>query len=208
MTLRVVGAGLGRTGTTSLKRALEQLLDAPCYHMLEVMQNPEQDEFWLRAVRGEAVDVPGFLAGYRAAVDWPACAFWKQLAAANPEALILLSMRDSPQRWWASMQATIVPTVRSRADSSDPSLVRHGAMVTELFRRTFCARWHEAEAAMAAYERHNEEVRRAADPARLLEWRPGDGWQPLCEALGVVVPRAPFPHENTTADFRARNERE
>jgi hypothetical protein len=204
MTLRVVGAGLGRTGTASLQQALEQLLGGRCYHMLEVMQNLEHDVFWLRAARGEAVDVPGFLARYRAAVDWPACAFWRELAAANPDAVILLSTRDSPERWWASMQATIVPTVKSRASSSDASLVRHGAMVSELFERRFCPHWDDPAAAMAAYERHNEDVRRRADPARLVQWRPGDGWEPLCDALGVPEPDAPFPHENTTADFRAR----
>jgi hypothetical protein len=204
MTLRVVGAGLGRTGTASLKQAFELLLGGRCYHMLEVIQNPQHDLFWLQAVRGERVDVSGFLAGYRAAVDWPACAFWRELAAANPDALILLSTRDSPQHWWASMQATIVPAVKSRADSPDASLVRHGAMVRTLFERRFCRRWDEPEAAMEAYVRHNDEVRRSADPGRLLEWRPGDGWQPLCEALGVRRPDAPFPHENTTADFRAR----
>jgi hypothetical protein len=204
MTLRVVGAGLGRTGSTSLKQALEQLLGGPCYHMLEVMENPEHDAFWLQAVRGEAVDVAWFLAPYRAAVDWPVCAFWRELAAANPDAMVLLSTRESPERWWASMQATIVPAVKSRARSHDPALVRHGAMVSELFERRFCPRWDDPAEAMAAYERHNEEVRRAIDPARLLEWRPGDGWQPLCDALGVPLPDAPFPDENTTADFQAR----
>ncbi|HEV2979837.1 MAG TPA: sulfotransferase [Solirubrobacteraceae bacterium] len=204
MNLRVVGAGLGRTGTASLKQALEQLLGGRCYHMLEVMENPEHDVFWLAAARGEAADVAGFLAGYRAAVDWPACAFWHELAAANPEAVVLLSTRESPQRWWASMEATIVPTVKSRASSPDASLVRHGEMVSELFARTFSPRWDEPVAAMAAYERHNEDVRSSADPGRLLEWRPGGGWEPICDALGLPVPDAPFPHENTTADFHAR----
>jgi hypothetical protein len=204
MTMRVVGAGLGRTGTASLKFALEQLLGGPCYHMLEVMENPDHDVVWLRAVRSEPVDLASLLSGYDAAVDWPACAFWRELAATNPDALILLSTRDSPERWWASMQATIVPAVKSRAVSPDPALERHGLMVRELFQRTFSARWDEPAEAMAAYERHNDEVRRVADPARLLEWRPGDGWEPICGALGLPVPDAPFPHENTTADFRAR----
>ena len=204
MTLRVVGAGLGRTGTASLKQALEQLLGAPCYHMLEVMQNPEHDPFWLAAARGEVVGVPRFLDGYRAAVDWPVCAFWRELAAANPEAVILLSTRESPERWWASMRATIVPAVKARIDPADAALSRHRAMVRELFERRFCARWDDSDAAMGAYERHNEDVRRCDDPARLLQWRPGDGWEPICAALGVAVPDEEFPHENTTADFRAR----
>jgi hypothetical protein len=203
-TLRVVGAGLGRTGTASLQRALEQLLGGRCYHMLEVMQNPGHDAFWLAAVRGEPVDFAAFLGGYRAAVDWPACAFWRELAAANPDALVLLSTRDSPERWWASMQATIVPVVKARVDPANAALVSHRAMVRELLQRRFSPRWDDPATAMAAYERHNEDVRRSVDPARLLLWRPGDGWEPICDALGVPEPDVPFPHENTTADFRAR----
>jgi hypothetical protein len=204
MTLRVVGAGLGRTGTASLQQALERLLGGRCYHMLEVMQNPEHGAFWLRAVRDEPVDFNDVLAGYRAAVDWPVCAFWRELASANPDALVLLSTRDSPERWWTSMEATIVPAVKSGPGSPDPAVVRHRAMVSELFERRFSTGWDDPAEAMAAYERHNEEVRRSVDPARLVEWRPGDGWKPICDALGVPEPDTPFPHENTTADFRAR----
>ena len=204
MTLRVVGAGLGRTGTASLKQALELLLGGRCYHMLEVMNRPGDDAVWEAAVRGEAGDLGSLFDGYQAAVDWPACAFWKELAEANPDAVILLSTRDSPERWWASMEGTIVPTLKSSVGDDEPALARHRAMVRELLSRRFTQDWQDGEAAMAAYERHNEEVRRSADPARLVEWRPGDGWGPLCDALGVAVPQAEFPHENTRADFRAR----
>jgi hypothetical protein len=207
VTLRVIGAGLGRTGTASLKLALERLLDGRCYHMREVMDDLGQDLFWLAAVRGEEHDLDGFLAPYVSTVDWPACAFWRELAAANPDALILLSTRESAERWWASMDATIVPTVKQRVSASDPLLARHGRMVNELFERRFCARWSEPEAAMAAYERHNEDARRGVEPSRLLEWQPGDGLEPICGALGVEVPDAAFPHENTAADFHARARR-
>jgi len=207
MTLRVVGAGLGRTGTASLKQALEQLLGGRCYHMLEVMARPRDDIFWQAEVRGERVDLAAFLDGYRATVDWPSCAFWRELADASPDALILLSTRESAERWWASMEGTIVPTVKSRAHAENPLIARHGAMVGELFRRRFSPGWEDPAQAMAAYERHNEDVRRSADPARLLEWRPGDGWEPICAALGLPVSDTPFPHENTTAAFRAREDR-
>jgi hypothetical protein len=143
-----------------------------------------------------------------AAVDWPVCAFWQELADANPEALILLSTRDSAERWWASMEGTIVPTVKRRLETQEsPELRRHGEVVSELFERRLCRRWDRPEDAMEAYERHNADVRRAADPARLLEWRPGDGWEPLCAGLGVPVPAEPFPHENTSAAFQARETR-
>jgi hypothetical protein len=159
---------------------------------------------WHAAVRGQPVDWDALLVDYEATVDWPACAFWHELAAANPEALILLSVRDSPEQWWASMERTIVPTITAAVPPDRPALARHRAMVTELLDRRFTPGWDTAAAAKAAYERRNEEVRRAADPARLVEWHPGDGWEPICAALGLAVPDEPFPHENTTTDFRAR----
>jgi hypothetical protein len=204
MTLRVVGAGLGRTGTASLKQALEVLLDGPCYHMFEVSEHRDHDALWRSAVRGEAVDMEGIMSGYVASVDWPASAFWREFAAANPEALILLSTRDSAEQWWASMERTIVPTVKAAVPADEPDLADHRAMVGELLGRRFTPAWDTAEAAKAAYERHNEDVRRAADPRRLVEWRPGDGWEPICAALGAAVPPQPFPHENSTSDFRSR----
>ena len=92
--------GLGRTGTASLKQALESLLGGPCYHMFEVFQRPQDTHVWHAAVRGEQVDWAALLGSYSAAVDWPACTFWRELSASNPEALILLSTRDLPEKWW------------------------------------------------------------------------------------------------------------
>jgi hypothetical protein len=204
MTLQVVGAGLGRTGTASLKQALEALLGGPCYHMFEVSEHRDHDAFWRAAVRGEAVDMEAVMSGYAASVDWPACAFWRELAAVSPDAVILLSTRDSAEQWWASMDCTIVPTVKAAVPADEPDLARHRAMVRELLDRRFTTDWDSSAAAMAAYELHNEDVRRSADPRRLVEWRPGQGWEPICAALGVAVPSRPFPHENSTSDFRSR----
>lgn len=204
MSLRVVGAGLGRTGTASLKLALELLLGGRCYHMLEVMERPGDDAVWESALRGEPMDWSAFPADCVASVDWPACSFWRELVDANPQALVLLSMRASPQQWWASMARTIVPTLKSSVPPDQPQLARHREMVRALLRERFTPRWDKRAAAIAAYERHAEEVRRVADPQRLLEWRPGDGWEPICRALEISVPDVPFPHENTTAEFRAR----
>ena len=206
MTLRVVGAGLGRTGTTSLKRALERLLKSPCYHMFEASERPGDTTVWLAAVRGEAVDWAGLLADYTASVDWPACAFWRELSAANADALILLSMRDSAEKWWASMERTIVARLNMPVPPGEPAAALHRAMVVELLDRRFTREWRDPDGAKSAYERHNEAVRRSAAPGHLLEWRPGDGWEPICSALGVGVPDEPFPHQNTTDNFRARME--
>jgi hypothetical protein len=203
VTLRIVGAGLGRTGTLSLKAALERLLGGRCYHMLEAGERAQDVPVWHAAVRDEPVDWAALLAEYVATVDWPACAFWEELAAANPDAPVLLSSRATPEQWWASMERTIVPRVQSSVPADHDELARHRAMVIELLER-FDPHWHDPAAAMAAYEAHNERVRATVAPSRLIDWRPGDGWEPICDRLGLSVPGEDFPHENTTAEFRAR----
>jgi Sulfotransferase domain len=204
MALRVVGAGLGRTGTNSLKVALEQLLGGPCYHMFELARRDGDTPAWRAAVRGEAVDWDALLGEYVATVDWPACAFWSELWEANPEAIVLLSTRDSAQTWWESMKRTIVPTISGEVAPDEPATARRRAMVVEMMGERFTPDWSDRDAAITAYERHNEQVRRAVPPERLIDWRPSDGWEPICAALELPIPRASFPRENTTADFRAR----
>jgi hypothetical protein len=204
MELKIVGAGLGRTGTTSLKAALEQLTGGRCYHMFEVFQNPGAVPKWHAAVREEHVDWDDLLAGYDTAVDWPVAAFWPELAAANPNAHVLLSSRATPESWWASMEKTIIAIMTSELPPDAEGLREHRAMVTELFERRFTPDWREPAAAMAAYERHNERVRREVAPERLIDWAPGDGWEPICGAIGVPVPAEPFPHVNDSAEFQAR----
>jgi hypothetical protein len=203
MAVRVVGAGLGRTGTNSLRLALEQLLGAPCYHMMVVSDRPQDVDVWWAAVRGEMPDWSTFPAGFGALVDWPSAAFWRELAAAHPDALVLLSVRESAEAWWRSVERTLVPTMTAPIPADRPGLARQRQMVRELVASTFTPDLADAEAAMAAYERHNAEVRATVPPQRLLEWRAGDGWQPICDALGLPVPSQPFPHSNTTADFRS-----
>jgi hypothetical protein len=204
MVLRVVGAGVGRTGTASLQLALQQLLGGRCYHMGETFGRPDDIAVWHAAVTGTAPDWDQFLAEYVATVDWPACAFWRELAAANPDAIVLLSTRSSADAWWKSAHDTIFQVSNreipaEHADVMGPQL----AMVKDLFATTFCTDWTDEAAAKRAYEAHNAAVRAEVDPARLLDWQPGDGWEPICAALGLAVPSDPFPHVNTTADFRA-----
>jgi len=198
LALTVVGAGLGRTGTHSLKLALERLVGEPCYHMIEVFGHPDHVAMWHEAVRGNMPDWDELFAGYGAAVDWPAAAFWKEQSEAYPEALILLSTRDSAS-WWRSCDNTIFEVFRA-ADATMP--FEWTAMVKDLFRQ-FAGDALDQQSAIAAYERHNANVRATAPPDRLVDWRPGDGWAPLCAALGVAIPDEPFPHVNSTAEFRA-----
>jgi Sulfotransferase domain len=202
MGLGVVGAGLGRTGTHSLKLALEQLLGGPCYHMLEVINRPDQAVGWAAALRGDPPDWPTFLADYVATVDWPAAAFWRELSDASPDAVILLSVRD-PDEWWESASRTIFSVLSRGAPPDDPGAVAELAMVTALIEQRFTPDWRDRAAAIRAFEAHNDDVRASVATDRLVEWRGGDGWDPLCEALGVAVPTEPFPHVNTAAEFRA-----
>jgi hypothetical protein len=202
MSLRVVGAGLGRTGTHSLQLALQQLLGAPCYHMMEVFQHPDHIAVWQRAAQGDLPDWNALLDGYRATVDWPAAAFWRELGDANPDAVVLLSSRENAAAWWKSANDTIFEISR-RAAPPDPVVRAQLEMVTDLLVNRFCADWADEHAAKRAYEAHNAAVRAGVPAGRLVEWRPGDGWEPICRALGVPVPDEPFPHVNSTAEFRA-----
>jgi hypothetical protein len=202
VTLRVVGAGLGRTGTHSLKQALEQLLDAPCYHMVEVFGRPDDIPVWQRALDGDPPDWREFLANFGAAVDWPVAAFWSEISAAFPDAMMLLSTRDTAG-WWTSASRTIFDVTQRATPPDDPVMVAQMAMVRTLFERRFTPGWRDEATAKAAYEEHNQAVRAAVPAERLVEWHPGDGWAPICAALRIPVPREPFPHVNTTSEFRA-----
>lgn len=205
MALRVVGAGLGRTGTHSLKLALEQLLGGPCYHMSELIDREDDTAVWAAATRGEDVDWPRFLSEFEATVDWPACAFWEPIASAHPDSIVLLSMRESPEAWWKSVERTIVQALQRPVPDDDEAWTERRRMVIAMVESTFTPDWRDRDGAIAGYIRHNDRVRQAVDPARLVEWQPGDGWEPICRALGMETPEEPFPHTNTTADFRAQS---
>jgi sulfotransferase family protein len=195
MTLRIVGAGLGRTGTTSLKAALERLLGGPCHHMMEVFAHPEQIPAWHAAARADMPDWHALLRDYRATVDWPSAAFWPEISAAFPDAVILLSVRD-PASWWKSASSTIFTTI---ARAPEP----WRAMVMEMMRARFTPKLDDRDACLAAYDRWYADARARIPRDRLLEWRASDGWKPICERLGVAIPDEPFPHANKTEDFQA-----
>jgi Sulfotransferase domain len=200
MALQVVGAGLGRTGTLSLKVALERLLGAPCYHMFEIVANPDRVMPWRDAIDGRPVDWDEVMEGYAASVDWPAAAFWRELSGAYPEAIVLLSTRSDSEKWWNSAHATIFS---DRAVPDDPAQAQRFEFARALLGTRFTANWTDAREAKRAYERHNATVRESVPPGRLVDWQPGDGWKPICAALDLPVPDEPFPHVNTTKDFRA-----
>ena len=198
MSLKVVGAGVGRTGTASLKLALEQLLGGRCHHMLEIINDPGQVRGWTDAIDGRKVDWQELLSAYVAQVDWPGASFWRELSAANPDALVVLSTRD-PEAWYRSASNTIFNVF----DHSPPGLEEWFTSVRKMFRERFSDDLHNPTAMMEAFERHNAEVRAGVSAERLLEWTAADGWAPICERLGVPVPDEPFPVANTTNETRA-----
>ena len=197
MELKVVGAGVGRTGTHSLKLALEHLLDAPCHHMLEILGDPDQIPAWIDAIEGRPVDWSQALARYGAIVDWPGASFWRELSLTNPGALVLLSVRD-PEEWYRSASNTIFLSF----DNMPPELAPWMDAVRTLLRDRFSDRFDDPEVMMDAYNRHNDAVRAEVPASRLLEWSFDDGWDPICERLGLPVPTEPFPVTNSTDEFR------
>ena len=196
MALRVIGAGVGRTGTTSLKTALERLLGERCYHGWELLHRPDDVPLWESALDGDP-DWATLFDGYGAAIDWPTAAFWRELSWEYPDAVVVLSTRPADE-WWESAEATIFA---ARSTEAPPPFQAMRAMLSRVREERFTSAWADRDAAIRAYELHNQQVR-AAVPG-LVEWSPSDGWEPLCRALNVEPPTEPFPHLNRAADFRS-----
>jgi hypothetical protein len=204
MALKVVGAGFGRTGTLSLKSALEMLGFGPCYHMVEVFSRPEHVAMWHRLAFGGPIDWDLMFRDFGATVDWPSARWWREIAAHFPKAKVLLSLRD-PEAWYKSMSETIYQPMKSPASDRAPELVRkQNEMVRKaIVADTFDDRFEDKAHALEVFNRHNQEVRDAIDPARLLVFDVREGWEPLCRFLEVPVPSEPFPRLNDTASTQA-----
>jgi hypothetical protein len=212
--LGVIGAGFGRTGTMSLKLALEQLGFGPCYHMTEIAKNPGHARLWNVLHSGQPVNWTELFANYRATVDWPACHYYRELMDAFPEAKVILTVRD-PDQWYASMANTLY-SLKTAADAR--LIARQERLGTahlpapapgiRIWAETFSGRFEDREHAIAVLERHNAEVIEAVPAARLLVYRVSQGWQPLCDFLGTAPPDQAFPHINSTRSFREYNRTE
>jgi len=200
MSLKVIGAGFGRTGTMSLKLALEQIGFGPCYHMVEVLPHPSRSEQWAAAANGDKMDWDAVFDGYQSTVDWPSTDYWRELAAHAPDAKIILTLRD-PEAWFRSTQQTIFGEINSPMATADTPA---GAIIRAIFAKNFDNKPHDRETCLAAFAAHSAAVVRDVPPERLLVFDVAEGWGPLCAFLGVQVPDAPFPRVNSTDEFREK----
>ena len=210
MPLKVIGAGMPRTGTMSLKHALEQLGFGRCHHMTELARNPDRWPLWERALEGGAADWEKIFHGFGATVDAPSCFFVRDIAERYPDAKVILTVRD-PDRWFDSMQATVLDAGHREKVTKTPM----GGLMAKMWAYTARKRGispsgavspgvaPDRAQAIAGFEAHNAEVRRAIPAARLLVYEVAHGWPPLCGFLGVPVPDAPFPRFNETGKWQS-----
>jgi Sulfotransferase domain len=204
----VIGAGFGRTGTLSLKAALEQLGWRPCLHMLDVIGNPGQIAAWQAVLDGCETGWGKLLEGFRSAVDWPACTYYAELAAAFPAAKVVLTVRPA-EAWYESMRNTIYAAYQAAAAGKletgelPPPSPEYTRMIQKLlWERTFGGRFGDRDHAIGVYQAHIAQVTQTVPAERLLVFQVSEGWQPLARFLGAPVPRAPFPRLNDSATLR------
>ncbi len=193
MVLSVIGAGFGRTGTESMKLALEALGKGPCHHMKEVLVDSEQIALWRSAAQGDLPEWEEAFAGYNSAVDWPTAYFWRELSEYYPDAKVLLTVR-SADSWYESMTNTIFKTLKASTDPASIGLKLIGEGV-------FGGRLDDRAHAIAVYEKNIADVQAAFTRERLLTYHLGEGWEPLCQFLGEPVPNIPFPRSNPREQF-------
>lgn len=197
MALKVVGSGLGRTGTKSLQTVLNMLGFGPCHHMVEVFAHPESMALWIEAGAGRP-DWDKIFDGYHAMVDYPGAHYWREIAAYYPDAKVIHTLRDA-DKWFDSTQATIFEPGSPTTQDEGPA-----AAFFKSFMKGFRAHMHDRAYMTDYFRRHTDEVKRTIAPERLLVYEAGQGWEPLCKFLGVKVPREPYPSENSRDEFIAR----
>ncbi|MCB8978556.1 MAG: sulfotransferase family protein [Ardenticatenaceae bacterium] len=199
MSLKIIGSGFGRTGTLSLKAALEILGFGPCYHMQEVIKRPSHIKKWQQIGRGKSVPWQSIFRHFQATVDYPASTYYRELLAAYPDAKVIHTVRD-PERWYDSTAETIfrsmhglpfwaykLPWPMGNFIDLQEQIVWQGVFNGRFLDRTYAIqRFHE----------YTEEVKQNVPPEKLLIFQVKDGWEPLCNFLELPVPGVPFPRVN------------
>ena len=216
MAIEIIGVGFGRTGTHSLRLALQRLGFSKCYHMEDLVLKPENLHYWEDARAGKHVNWDELFQGYRAAVDFPANMFYKDFMKLYPDAKVILTMRD-PENWYKSFGDTIIR-------QSNPSLKQIVSMsfklpfnkklrkqlrvfkyANEYLDDMFEGRFYEdKEKAINFFNNWNDRIKNTVPAEKLLIYEVKNGWSPLCDFLGCSVPDEPFPRSNTTAEFNTR----
>jgi len=199
MTVKIIGAGVGRTGTLSLKLAINQLGLGPCHHMEYVVQNMSaQVRLWSDALNGSP-NWPAIYDGFGSAVDWPTAAFFRELLKEYPSARFILTHR-SPESWATSFGSTIYKLLAGR-DEAPPEMKDWLEMVHGIVTKTGFPSGLDNDGLMEAFATHNESVKATIPASQLLVFEVKDGWEPLCKFLGVPVPDGPFPRSNDREEF-------
>jgi hypothetical protein len=211
--MKLIGVGFGRSGTMSLKGALEQLGANPCFHMIDLImgERKERDlEYWTRIADGEQVDWHEVFEPYEATVDWPACRYWRELVDAFPDVPVLLNHRDF-DGFYKSCENTIAAIKKAaqagelKPDTNRPQPPPElwGAIEKIIWQGDFQGRFDDKEWVRQMYFDRIETIKREVPSDRLIVWELGkDGWEPIADALGVPVPDEPFPHLHDTNEFR------
>jgi Sulfotransferase domain len=202
MALEIIGSGFGRTGTRSLKEALEVLGFGPCHQMDEVFENPSQVALWQAQVAGKAVDPADLFAGYRSQVDWPGAHVWRESAARFPKAKVLHSVRPEDS-WWSSYSKTIGKLMTVYRDLPMPPHIKDMMQAADamIVQGTLGGKPLDRDACLAAFRARQAEVEATIAPERLLIFDVAQGWGPLCAFLDVPVPDQPFPRRNDSVEF-------
>ena len=198
MALEIIGAGFGRTGTYSLKAALEHLGFGPCHHMSEVVSDPGQIEAWSKVTEG-CPDYGAIFSGFRSAVDFPVSAYWQDVLAATPDAKVILSHREA-EDWYGSFSQTILPLILDK-EAWPQNAAPWFQMIEKVIIGRALGGHTDRDGILKAYRANEAAVRDLEAQGKALVFSVRDGWEPLCRFLGVDVPDTPFPKTNARADF-------
>ena len=201
MSLSVINAGFGRTGTMSIKMALEKLGFGPCHHMEEVFKDPTQLPYWQKAAAGEQVNWDDVFQGYQSAVDWPSAHYWRELAEFYPDSKVLLSVRPA-ELWWESFSSTIKKLLEIKDEIPEEYPRSIITMADKIItQQTFNGSCENKDLVLAAFQKRIDEVKEVIPANRLLIFQVTEGWEPLCDFLNVPVPEGDFPRSNTKVEF-------